>query len=1326
MEDSVNNEAETPAVPGEAPAETANSVVGENSAITPSAPPTLTPVAQSSSQPVPVIMQKQPAEAGPTTVNVPPKQEAPPASPIVQNAAVPTPGSASPAPAQAKPAELPRPASQPEPVSTTSAAQSETAPPANTLSNDAILASPTPVDNDPPPLVDVPPLSAVAPATGGATTLTALDPAANPDSHLPPPRPQANPPAQIPPQESKDVPTLQPVAEQPSQPKPAPQTAAKPRMEAEPPPKPISKPEPIDVVQPTPTAESETGPPPMKIDPLPKPEPYAETGAKIAAPAEAKPGDESNTVENKDLKSASSPEVAPVSLKPLPAAAAEGLTLSRNEMEVPLPESEDSGDETEQKAVEAEKEPAAKAEALPLKVEKEQEAAPSESGPKLPVLLAPTPGKNPPTVEAVKSDQNDSAKKPHTKSVPTPKKADSIDDIIQELTSKTTLKAPTEKGSRKKGESKLENYVKNEFFVSEGAEDPWILPAAAAAGVAANHKRKSARDSSKAGAWGMFTSIFFFGSVLLLGSLAIAWMMRGTIASKIEEKANQKVEEAGYFIDYSEWNYDPVRGIVLSNVTVFESEAKAIPYAKIDNIGLNADFLAILRTRDVAGLKKTVSFRDSNLILFDQNQVVANLTHLRGTMELRPGLVDLDSLKGRIEGVRFDVGGAIRFPETEEKEVALWAAKPETSSIATSEPGTGSIIIQDNVEVELDPTSEDSKPSKSEMLRPSFAPRDDITAPRAIPVFPEESTTPEKTETPVETIEEPTPQVEPPVISPPQIAPPPIAPPPIAPPAMEPGEDETATGEETADPSLTSSSEPLSPNAADSSVKKSEGLPSLAFLGDVIPLFRVKSEGPSPMLTSRFDVDLNPGTEKILADGRLTGSQITFRKSVLEGIPFHSIDVPYSYDHSEGILALPELSIGYDEGKLTGNIGVHLKKKLLNLQNVRSTIDLLAFISRIKPDLEESFKSFRLLDAPEIFIPQGQMPLENPMAGQLDFTYEQWAGLVWTIGGKNLPVREIRGSGKLSNSLLSLDALHAKVLDGPTFVEGSMRLAKPDYPFNGSINVRAMPMASLAKFAGIEGKYLNGLLNLDYQGSITSSLAKMGGTGAVELKDGQLFKVPVIGPIQRLLGAAIPVFGPKNNSTMTGNYIIDSGILMTSDLLIRSDGTKVAVNGQADLTQLMTNFTATANLDGPLGVATGLTGEKIEIEGRGPLQSPVIRLKGGALPAGFSSETVKGILGIADGSNEALSAMMQEIAGGSASAMGTLLKGVGGENNRVKSGVDAATEVLRGVVVPGATPVPVPKPPAESKAPSGSRAGDILNSVRKSQEGLQGILQKTR
>ena len=89
-------------------------------------------------------------------------------------------------------------------------------------------------------------------------------------------------------------------------------------------------------------------------------------------------------------------------------------------------------------------------------------------------------------------------------------------------------------------------------------------------------------------------------------------------------------------------------------------------------------------------------------------------------------------------------------------------------------------------------------------------------------------------------------------------------------------------------------------------------------------------------------------------------------------------------------------------------------------------------------------------------------------------------------------------------------------------------------------------------------------------------------------------------------------------------------------------------------------------------------GESIELEGRGPLSRPQIRLKGGGLPTKFTTDKVKSILNIDDGTTEAMTAVLQDIAGDG--SMGDFIRSVGGarpEASDIRSTAEeAASEVI--------------------------------------------------
>ncbi len=1238
-----------------------------------------------------------------------------------------------------------------------------------TLSNDTILASPTPVDRDPPPLVDVAPLS------------QSLDEQVN--DTVPPPRPESTPVEPEPIDLAALLPDPVPATAAAVTPPPLPETAPEPelvepvaeQLEEELIPEPIPAPE-KDIVEPLP-AELPVAEEPA-IDPLedveailPPPLPIIpgddDSAALFEEPTETPAADvvEDLPLQTDEILAPLEPEdpedtpplplaeepaaidlppalpadepiedIAPL-LEPEPISEIEDLApisdaeLS-NAADDELPPLLDAPDLEEEVVPEPIEEPA-EAELEPI--EDVAESADDE----LPALfLTPeppveetvdeveeTPIAEEPPVEDTSPDEEAISSETAVTADPDPAETEEVsaeDSAEVETNASDADDSDADDSDADDSEADTEDplakgYVKNEFFVSEGAEDPWILPGMARAKSSNQPKSRQAAASRKVKIWNILTSIFFFGGILLLVFCLIAWLARGAIAKNVENRIAAKVEEAGLFIDYDSWKYDPVRGIVLQDLTVFENSEKVIPYAKVDNIGLNTDFMSLWKTRDIAGARNTVSFKDSALQLYDQGETVAQFQALRGAIELEmsENQIDVNDLEGQLEGLRFELDGGLVLPapaaegETTASiyDAASASSSPSSSSLAelaqslsvqTAEkaqvilndaapkvrevdPSEGRILEES---ADILPGDEPDTGAPDEPFVPMFAPRKDIVIPgleeikqkaeeKAQDIQDEVDAAKAKVEETVDQISSEVPSAVKDMISQP------AAEQPVAPTIGEtaPGtEVEPTPIEPVVAPSITSS-EPLTPEAVEEPKKapakpktKNPGepieLPSLAFLRDITPFLKITSSGDLPLLTSQFDADLSDSADqKIQASGRLSGSSVTMQETLMQGISFHSVNVPYRYDHNSQNLLLNGFSAGYGtSGALGGNAQYNLARQLLTVENLRSDIDLISLLTEFDPEMKKTLSSLTLIDRPEIHISKGLFPIQQPLAGTANFTYRQDAGMLIKTGDKSLPISSIRGNFKLANSVLQVPNLVAKVLDGPTEASGVLKLTDPTFPFKGKVNVSNLPLPSIAKYANVDSKYLSGLLNIDFDGTASKELSQLSGKGNVTLRNSQLYKVPVIGPIQRLLGAAIPVFGSADRgSGVEGTYLIEKGVLMTNDLMVRSDGTKVAVKGQADLSRQLTAFSARASLEGPLGMATGLASEMIEVEGRGPLQKPQIRLKGGSLPTAFAGEAAQKLLGMSDGSMEAMKAVMEDVASGG--GVSALLNSVGGRSS---------------------------------------------------------------
>ena len=292
-------------------------------------------------------------------------------------------------------------------------------------------------------------------------------------------------------------------------------------------------------------------------------------------------------------------------------------------------------------------------------------------------------------------------------------------------------------------------------------------------------------------------------------------------------------------------------------------------------------------------------------------------------------------------------------------------------------------------------------------------------------------------------------------------------------------------------------------------------------------------------------------------------------------------------------------------------------------------------MSHFAPEIEDKLAGIQMLDNPTIGA-TGSLDLNDPLASTITVDYQHWKGFTVNVDEKILPIRGINGQLILNNNEVSvskISPLRATVLDGEVVMNiNSFKLNDPTLPFRGVIEISQLPVNKAAFFITGQSSELTGLFSGTFRGKgAIHDLTQLNGSGDLKIDGGKLYKMPVIGPIQKLLATVIPIFGNRERSALTAKFDATTGIIITNDLLIRSDGTKVKVSGSVDLTKQTTKFNAKANLDGPLGLATGLAAEMLTIEGSGTINEPNIRLAG--VPEGLSGlageglEAVENLLG---------------------------------------------------------------------------------------------------
>lgn len=168
----------------------------------------------------------------------------------------------------------------------------------------------------------------------------------------------------------------------------------------------------------------------------------------------------------------------------------------------------------------------------------------------------------------------------------------------------------------------------------------------------------------KAGCWTMFTSFFFFASLLVFLLVAVAgfvaWTKIDGIRGDLEGRARTELANRGIYFDYETWKYEFPRGLVLENVKLYQTEKKEQMVVSASNFGLNVDFVGLARG---AAQSKSgeVTFDDSAISLYQDGKLLTTLTEVDGEILASNEKVEFERFSTIINGLRVEVSGLLEL-----------------------------------------------------------------------------------------------------------------------------------------------------------------------------------------------------------------------------------------------------------------------------------------------------------------------------------------------------------------------------------------------------------------------------------------------------------------------------------------------------------------------------------------------------------------------------------------------------------------------------------------------------------------------------------------
>lgn len=304
---------------------------------------------------------------------------------------------------------------------------------------------------------------------------------------------------------------------------------------------------------------------------------------------------------------------------------------------------------------------------------------------------------------------------------------------------------------------------------------------------------------------------------------------------------------------------------------------------------------------------------------------------------------------------------------------------------------------------------------------------------------------------------------------------------------------------------------------------------------------------------------------------------------------------------ADGAINFQDFRVTRDEGVGTGSCAYDFVKRELRVSNVKTNLRPTEAIVWIEPRYFKHVAPYKFRQIPNVTA-NGVIHFRGPN-DHMELTVDAPAGMDYEFLGKTLPVDRVSGRLLFTDGRLQLSEIVGDLYEGKVRGTADIALAKDDHPYHANIAVEGVDFPRLTdlyfKYQTAHGR-LSGVY--DFTG-FSGEARGMRGVGKIKVTDGNVFAIPIFGPLSGLLSAIFPGAGYSVAHQATADFAIKEGVIHTDNFKV--SGKLFGMIGHGDIRFLedKLDFDIKVSGGGP-GVLLTPVYDLFEYKGEGSIAKP--------------------------------------------------------------------------------------------------------------------------
>ncbi len=308
----------------------------------------------------------------------------------------------------------------------------------------------------------------------------------------------------------------------------------------------------------------------------------------------------------------------------------------------------------------------------------------------------------------------------------------------------------------------------------------------------------------------------------------------------------------------------------------------------------------------------------------------------------------------------------------------------------------------------------------------------------------------------------------------------------------------------------------------------------------------------------------------------------------------------------KGALTFDEFRVTRDEGVGTGSFTYDFAKREVRLKGVKSTLRPSEAILWIEPKLLKEVAPYKFRQSPSVTA-NGVVHLGAPN-DHLELTVDAPAGMDYVFLGKTLPIDRVSGRLLFTDHRLQLSEIAGTLFSGTVRGGADISLVKGDPRYQANVALDGVNFPRMAELY-FKHETERGRLSGTYAwNGLGSEARSMRGNGSVKVTEGDIFAIPIFGPLSGLVNAIIPGAGYSEAHKANATFTVKEGVIHTDDFKV--SGKLFGMVGRGDVRFLEDQLDLHVRIDaGGPGVLLTPMYKLFEYKGEGSISKPTWRPK---------------------------------------------------------------------------------------------------------------------